>query len=159
MATGTSAPHLKALFNEIQVALKKDGVLCFAFGRSDREGRLSFKSPKGITDAILNLAGGHGIPTQSFRWRESKEGPLRGEQQAMLGALDRDMTGLEVVAYRSPTVIVKVTDGDGKPIPKIKAKIFYPEEARKVIPALERRRAEMARPDKNMQISPEEKTA
>lgn len=29
LATGTSAPHLKALYNGVEVALKEKGVLCY----------------------------------------------------------------------------------------------------------------------------------
>ncbi|MBN1588964.1 MAG: hypothetical protein JW888_05570, partial [Pirellulales bacterium] len=127
----------------LSVQGRKDGSDCFVIGRSDRDGQISVKMPKGMNDVILNLTAGSGPPTGTLRWRETKEGPLRSEQQTILGTLDRDMTELEIVSYRSPTVVVRATDEDGKPIPRLKARIRYPEGTLKIDPRMEPHRARM----------------
>ena len=119
-----------------------DDNISNTIGRSDAEGRLSVKVPKGLTNAILLLYGGDGFPTKSCRWRQSKDASLRNDQHALLGTLDHDMTDMEIIAYRSPSVVLRVTDENGCPVPKLKAKIVYPEGTLKAFPEIARYRAQ-----------------
>jgi hypothetical protein len=101
----------------------RDGIFYSSQGRPDHDGRISFKAPKGLAKAALSLhTNEHGV----LRYRISKDAPLQNAERLELGTLDKDFTGLIIVRYEAPILVVKALGQDGRIIEGFKPRIDYP---------------------------------
>ena len=71
----------------------------------------------------------------AIRWRKAKGEPLSRSRTIMLGTLDHDVKGIEIVHYNAPIVIVKCEAKDGKPIPGLKMSAHYAQEEKQTCKA------------------------
>ena len=77
-------------------------------------------APKGLEDASFDLTSNeHGI----ILHRMAKDAPLQRDQTVRLGTLDHDVTGIEIIRYVAPVILIKATTKDGRPVPKFKATV------------------------------------
>ena len=100
---------------------KRGGHEIHLFGRIDGhpwhgrvqptpDGRIVLRAPYGLKGAELDLmANEHG----ALRHRLSRDAPLSNFRRVRLGTLDRDVTGLEVIHYTAPIVLITVSSRDG----------------------------------------------
>ncbi len=79
-------------------------------GRPDRDGRVVFAAPVKLQTAMLCL--GPSRRGDVYRVRLTPEGPLQGNGNNLLGALEEDRQ-VTVVGYREPKVVVRVEHEDG----------------------------------------------
>jgi peroxiredoxin/regulation of enolase protein 1 (concanavalin A-like superfamily) len=107
---------------EVTVFGKMDGEYYLGQFRPGADGRIQGILPHGIEDAKLELMSNeHG----ALRIRLGKDKPLLHGRDIKLGTVEADITGVEIVKYTAPIVLLKVVDEDGKPIPKAKAAAIY----------------------------------
>jgi hypothetical protein len=66
----------------------------------------------------------------ALRIRLGKDKPLVHGRDIKLGTLEADVTGIEIVRYTAPIVLVKPVDEEGKPIPKVKVGGIYEADAK-----------------------------
>lgn len=81
----------------------------------DAEGRIVFRVPRGLTNVRL-LA----YPVDeavAYQARFEAGGPLYS-WGGDLGTLNSDRSGIEIISYRSPTVLTTITTEGGEPLPK-----------------------------------------
>jgi beta-lactamase regulating signal transducer with metallopeptidase domain/5-hydroxyisourate hydrolase-like protein (transthyretin family) len=76
-------------------------------------GRLSMRIPKGLDKTRVMLSANE---HHALRYRTRPGGPLVSGQAVSLGKLEGDYTGLEVVVYDAPLLLVKAVDENGKAI-------------------------------------------
>jgi beta-lactamase regulating signal transducer with metallopeptidase domain len=108
--------------HEIFVFGKLDGESYFGQLRATADGQIHGMLPHGLEDAQLQLmTNEHG----ALRIRLGKDKPLIHGREIKLGTLESDVTGIEIVRYTAPIVLLKVVDDDGKPIPKAKVAAIY----------------------------------
>jgi protocatechuate 3,4-dioxygenase beta subunit len=99
--------HGPMLFGQI------DGQFWHTDTKTGPDGKVSAMAPHGLTQTRLQLmTNEHG----SLRHRVSNTNPFRRGREIELGTLDRDVKGIEVVVYKAPILLVKVSEkGGGKP--------------------------------------------
>jgi hypothetical protein len=82
---------------------------------SDANGRIALRAPHGLQSVILNLSDfNHADHAQ--RYRIGQGAPLRRGPIAVLGSLNRDVRDIEIITYKSPSVLVRVVAADGSRI-------------------------------------------
>ncbi|MBX6314714.1 MAG: carboxypeptidase regulatory-like domain-containing protein [Isosphaeraceae bacterium] len=113
----------------------RSGHSCFLFGRIDGgfwhteghptpDGKIVIRAPHGLEQAQLDLmTNEHG----ALRHRLAKDKPLENNRQVMLGTLDHDIKGIEIIRYTAPIVLVKVVDPDGRKPQGARVIATYPE--------------------------------
>lgn len=67
--------------------------------------------PRGLTEVELSI---HDNEHGSFRIRRSADAPLEAATEIKLGVVSSDVTGIEVVRYKAPILLIKAVDMDGK---------------------------------------------
>jgi beta-lactamase regulating signal transducer with metallopeptidase domain/uncharacterized GH25 family protein len=75
------------------------------------DGKFSCLVPQGIHDLKLDFVFSS---SKANRWRRGPGQPLNRGLVVKLGPVDEDISGLEIVQYKSPIVLVKAVDEDGK---------------------------------------------
>jgi hypothetical protein len=111
----------------------KTGWSSFVFGRMDggfwqsmthpdSQGRFSVKVPHGLEQTQVDISTNEHA---SMRHRMGKSGPLVAGRQLMLGTLDHDVRGIEIVRYAAPIIVINATTKDGKQIEGFRAKVEY----------------------------------
>ena len=83
--------------------------------RPDANGVVSFRAPRGLREAEIRLD--RGDQQTAYKVRIASGDPLDWKSRHNLGQLDADRTEVEVVAYRSPVVVIHVRTEGGEPIP------------------------------------------
>lgn len=102
-----------------------DGGFWFGEAKVDQDGRSVALVPHGLENVQLNtMTNEH----HAIRWRKAKGEPLSRSRTIMLGTLDHDVKGLEIVHYNAPIVIVKGEAKDGKPVSGLKVSAHYTQE-------------------------------
>jgi hypothetical protein len=89
-----------------------DGVGWFSC-RSSRpaDGVCVAEIPRGLTEVELSfMANEHG----SFRIRRRPDAPLESTNEIKLGVVSGDISGIEVLRYKAPILLIKAVDMDGK---------------------------------------------
>ena len=90
--------------------------------RVNADGKMIVLVPHGLEKARLSLmTNEHG----SLRFRKSKGAPLAFGRDLDLGTLDDDVRGIEIIHYKAPMVVVKVTARDGQKPAKVKLSGTY----------------------------------
>ncbi|MGO9111439.1 MAG: M56 family metallopeptidase [Thermoguttaceae bacterium] len=78
-----------------------------------QEGQIEFLAPRGMEDATLTLVTNeHG----SLRYRKSADAPLEAVRELKLGTLEGDLTGIQIIRYVAPILLVKATDASGRSV-------------------------------------------
>jgi hypothetical protein len=75
------------------------------------DGKVVAYLPHGLENVQLRLMTDE---RAALRWRKTKDGPLNNSYQIPLGTVTDDVTGIEVVRYAAPILIVKVSAKDGQ---------------------------------------------
>jgi len=102
-----------------------DGGYWFGEAKVDQGGKSVALVPHGLEDVQLNtMTNEH----HAIRWRKVKGEPLSRSRTIMLGTLDHDVRGIEIVHYTAPIVIVKAETKDGKLVPGLKVSAHYAQE-------------------------------
>jgi len=78
-----------------------------------QEGRVEFLAPRGLHDATLMLITNE---HSSLRFRKSAESPLQAGRKLKLATLDSDVTGIQIIRYVAPILLVKPIDRSGNPL-------------------------------------------
>jgi hypothetical protein len=96
--------HESHIFGQI------DGVPWFGDAKVSPAGKMFARVPHGLTNTQLNLmTNEHGV----LRWRKSKDEPLSSNRLVMLGTMTDDLSGMEIIRYTAPIVLVMVATKDG----------------------------------------------
>jgi Carboxypeptidase regulatory-like domain len=102
-----------------------DGGHWFGEAKVDQDGRSIALVPHGLENVQLNtMTNEH----HAIRWRKTKGEPLSRSRTIMLGTLDHDVKGIEIVHYNAPIVIVKGEAKDGKPVAGLKVSAQYTQQ-------------------------------
>ena len=99
-----------------------DGGHWFGQAKIIKDGKATAQVPHGMENVQLNLMTNEHHAT---RWRKAKGEPLSRSQTIMLGTLDHDVKGIEIIHYNAPAVIVKAETKDGKLVPGLKLSVHY----------------------------------
>ena len=78
--------------------------------------------PRGLSGASLSLIYD---PDSAFQYRLDKEAPLQYGRQFQIGTIDDDLRGLEIIHYAAPTIVISVTNKEGKPIDDLLPSVDY----------------------------------
>jgi hypothetical protein len=99
-----------------------DGGSWFGEAKIVKDGKAVAQVPHGLENVQLNLMTNE---HHSIRWRKAKGEPLSRGRMIMLGTLDHDVKGIEIVHYAAPIVIVKGETTDKKRAPGLKVSAHY----------------------------------
>jgi hypothetical protein len=102
-----------------------DGDYWFGEIKVDPNGKAVAQVPHGLEDVQLNLMTNE---HHAIRWRKAKGDSLSRGRTIMLGTLDHDAKGIEIVHYTAPIVIVKGETKDTKPVPGLKLSANYSQQ-------------------------------
>jgi len=90
--------------------------------RPDADGKIVGRLPKGLERARLDaITNEHG----SLRIRLKKDGPLLSPRRVELGAIEGDITEVEVIRYYAPVVQIKAVDEKGQHVTEFKIAGVY----------------------------------
>jgi beta-lactamase regulating signal transducer with metallopeptidase domain len=104
---------------------KLDGEFYFGDLKPDKKGHFHCMIPHGLEDAKIDfMTNEHG----ALRIRLGKGKPLIHGRQLPVGNIQSDLTGIEVVHYNAPIVLVKMVDASGKLVPTAKVAAIYDKE-------------------------------
>jgi protocatechuate 3,4-dioxygenase beta subunit len=101
-----------------------DGTAWFGEAAPDGKGHVVARVPHGMENVQLNLMTNE---HHAIRYRMEKGGPLQSGHRIMLGTLDHDVRGIEIVHYNAPVLIVKASTKDGKAVPGVLVSAEYTE--------------------------------
>jgi hypothetical protein len=102
-----------------------DGSFWFGEAKVNQDGKSVALVPHGMENGQLNtMTNEH----HAIRWRKAKGEPLSRSRTIMLGTLDHDIKGIELVHYNAPIVIVKAEAKDGKPVAGLKVSAHYTQQ-------------------------------
>jgi hypothetical protein len=102
----------KARGSEVDIVGKIDGDFWVSSGQPNEEGMYVFHAPHGLENAHLNLmTSEHTV----LRHRLSRQAPLRNTHSIPIGTLDQDISGIEIIRYVAPIVVVKIGTKAGPP--------------------------------------------
>ncbi|MFI5459455.1 MAG: M56 family metallopeptidase [Isosphaerales bacterium] len=102
-----------------------DGGFWFGEAKVDPSGKFVAQVPHGLENVQLSLITNE---HHAIRWREAKGDPLSRSRRIMLGTLDHDVRGIEIVHYNAPIVIVRVETKDNKPVSGLKVWADYTQQ-------------------------------
>ena len=102
-----------------------DGDYWFGEIKVDASGKAIAQVPHGLENVQLNLMTNE---HHAIRWRRAKTDPLSRGRTIMLGTLDHDVKGIEIVHFTAPIVIVKGQTKDRKPVPGLKVSATYSQQ-------------------------------
>jgi beta-lactamase regulating signal transducer with metallopeptidase domain/uncharacterized GH25 family protein len=102
-----------------------DGDFWFGEVKVDSSGKAIAQIPHGLENVELSLVTNE---HHAIRWRKTKGDPLSRGRRIMLGTLDHDVKGIEIVHFTAPIVIVKGETKDGKPVPGLKVSAIYSQQ-------------------------------
>jgi beta-lactamase regulating signal transducer with metallopeptidase domain len=102
-----------------------DGTYWFGEAKIIKDGKSVAHVPHGLENVEFDLMTNE---HHAIRWRMGKDGPLNRNRRIMLGTLDHDVKGIEIVHYNAPTVTVKAESRDGKPVPGLKVSALYTQQ-------------------------------
>jgi hypothetical protein len=104
---------------------KLDGGFYFSQLKPDNKGHFHCMVPHGLEDAKIDfMTNEHG----ALRMRLGKGKPLVHGRQLAVGNIQHDLTGIEVIRYAAPIVLVKMVDASGKLVPTAKVAAIYDKE-------------------------------
>jgi len=107
---------------ESHIFARVDGGFWFGEAKIVKDGKTVALVPHGLEEVQLDLMTNE---HHAIRWRKAKGNPLSRSRRIMLGTLDHDVKGIEIIHYAAPTVIVKAETKDKKPVPGIKVSAHY----------------------------------
>jgi beta-lactamase regulating signal transducer with metallopeptidase domain/protocatechuate 3,4-dioxygenase beta subunit len=99
-----------------------DGLNWFGQGKADADGHIVAQIPHGLENVQVDLmTNEHGV----LRHRMKKDEPLSNKRKLMLGTVNDDVKGIEIIRYTAPILLVKVTPIDGTKPAKIAVTADY----------------------------------
>ncbi len=104
---------------------KVDSGYWFGEARPTKDGKVVARVPHGMEHVQFGLMTNE---HHAIKYRLSKDGPLRSARNIMLGTLNHDIKGIEIVHYNAPVLIVKAVTSDDKPVPGLQVSANYTEE-------------------------------
>jgi hypothetical protein len=99
-----------------------DGAFWYAMTRPDAQGKFSLKVPRGVEQAELDISTNEHAAALH---RIGKDGPLLASRRLPLGTLDHDVTGIEIVRYVAPILVINATTEQGRQIKGFNATVEY----------------------------------
>src|SRR5579872_1376902 len=78
--------------------------------------------PKGLRSATLSLIYD---PDSAFQYRLKPDSPLQYGRAFDMGTIDQDLQGVEIIHYAAPTIVISVTNKEGKPIEDLLPSVDY----------------------------------
>jgi hypothetical protein len=94
----------------------------FAEAKVDADGKMMVMVPHGLENVRLSLmTNEHG----SLRFRRTKSEALGFGREMNLGTLNDDVRGMEIIHYKAPVVVVKVSAKDGSKLSGVKLSGIY----------------------------------
>jgi beta-lactamase regulating signal transducer with metallopeptidase domain len=97
----------------------------FGEAKVQPDGKAAAQVPHGLENVQLNLMTNE---HHAIRWRKAKGEPLSRNHMIMLGTLDHDVKGIEIIHYTAPIVTVTGLTKDRKPVPGLKVSANYTQE-------------------------------
>jgi beta-lactamase regulating signal transducer with metallopeptidase domain len=88
------------------------------------DGAYKILAPRGLERAEIRLITDE---HSALRFRLSKDAPLRHDRAIVLGTLDHDVKGIEIIRYEAPIILLKATTKDGKPVKGFRVSADYTE--------------------------------
>jgi hypothetical protein len=113
--TGLGGMSLASSINDPEPRLNGGRIDWGAQMVPDADGLAVFRAPKGLRNSDLYTV--EPDDTIAFKTRLERGAPLKYWGGGGLGVLDVDREGIEVIAYRAPTVLARITTEDGEPVP------------------------------------------
>jgi hypothetical protein len=86
------------------------------------DGKFEVKAPHGLQQVDLDLVTNE---HSSLRWRMSHDSPLRRGRRIKLGTVEEDVSGIEIIRYTAPILLVKPVNDQGKPMEGCTPKVIY----------------------------------
>ena len=146
---------------------KTTGHMLHIWGRQDNmtnywqtdaravKGRVELHAPLGLKDAQLRLITNE---HSSLRFQKSMEDPLLAGHTLKLGNLQKDVTGIRIIRYVAPILLVKPMDTDGNLLKSVKVSGQYadtsnPERIRFETQKDGRQRSKQLLPDEKCTIT------
>jgi protocatechuate 3,4-dioxygenase beta subunit len=112
--------------HEFHVFGRIDNSGWFTRSKQDANGKVTVLVPHGLERVQLNLmTNEHGV----LRWRKSKNDRLSSKRRVDLGTVNADVTGIEIIRYTAPILVVKVTAKDGGKLEKVGVTADYAGDA------------------------------
>ncbi len=109
---------------ESHIFARVDGGFWFGQAKIVKDGHSIAHVPHGLEDVRLDLMTNE---HHAIRWRAAKGEPLHRSRTIVLGTLDHDVKGIEIVHYTAPILVVKGETKDKKPVPGLKVSAHYTE--------------------------------
>jgi beta-lactamase regulating signal transducer with metallopeptidase domain len=78
-----------------------------------KDGKFEVRAPHGLQGAELDLITNE---HSALRWRMSHDAPMRRGRRVKLGTLEDDISGIEIIRYTAPILLVKPVDEQGAPL-------------------------------------------
>lgn len=88
----------------------------------DGHGRIDSILPHGLKSAEIELVSNE---HSSLRFRIGKDKPLMNDRSIHLGTITGDVSGIEIIRYKAPILLIKPVDESGKPIRKAEVGALY----------------------------------
>jgi beta-lactamase regulating signal transducer with metallopeptidase domain/5-hydroxyisourate hydrolase-like protein (transthyretin family) len=86
------------------------------------DGKLFVRAPRGLQEANLDLMTNE---HSALRWRMAPGEPLRRGRRVDLGTLENDVSGIEIVRYAAPMLLIKPVDEAGNIVRDCRPVITY----------------------------------
>ena len=91
------------------------------------DGKYTILAPHGLENAQINLMSNE---HSTLAHRMTKDAPLSFTREIMLGTLDHDVKGIEIVRYTSPIALIHPKAADGRPLKGLQVSVVDPNRDR-----------------------------
>jgi beta-lactamase regulating signal transducer with metallopeptidase domain/5-hydroxyisourate hydrolase-like protein (transthyretin family) len=109
--------------HEVHLFGRMDGEFYAEQSSTPRDdGKLEIRVPHGLQDVTLNLITNE---HSALRWRMGADQPLRRGSDLKLGTVEDDVSGIEIMRYKAPILLVKAVDEEGQPLGDWKPVLEY----------------------------------
>ena len=110
--------HFVVLFGHI------DGEFWLTECQPTADGSYRMRGPHGLGNARISLTASE---NSALQFRTAKGAPLQRGRNIWLGTLDHDVTGIEIVRYEAPIILIAATTKDGRPATGFRTSVDYTE--------------------------------
>jgi hypothetical protein len=99
-----------------------DGAFWSANPHPTADGTFVMRAPHGLEDARIDLSTNE---HSCLQFRIAKDAPLTHSRTIRLGTLDHDITGIEIIRYEAPIIVLKAATKDGRPVKDVQVSVDY----------------------------------